>query len=159
MSGWWNTNNNKYDNKYDCREIMLIMYYVGGPDLSRKRGIVKYMHIPRWAAEKPLTRSRCGLRWRLRWAQGLLLEAGLDFWKHGILSPAGPRDHVLGFRAMTLSPLHSLSAKYDIYNPLRFRPLLTSKSDCVSGSRSWKTVANWCMFHDFSRSVICFCSF
>ena len=22
MSGWWNTNNNKYDNKYDCREIM-----------------------------------------------------------------------------------------------------------------------------------------
>jgi len=22
VSGWWNTNNNKYDNKYDCREIM-----------------------------------------------------------------------------------------------------------------------------------------
>ena len=23
MSGWWNTNNNKCDNKYDCREIMM----------------------------------------------------------------------------------------------------------------------------------------
>ena len=21
---WWNTNNNKYDNKYDCREIMIV---------------------------------------------------------------------------------------------------------------------------------------